>query len=97
VLIVIGSARPLPGRREDLVSAARAVVAQTREDEGCVSYGFYADLVDEDAILSVEMWRDRAALDAHMEHAHTREFLAAAGELLDGTPAMSFHEVPDRA
>jgi quinol monooxygenase YgiN len=94
VLIVIGNARALPGRREDLVSAARAAVAETRGDEGCEAYGFYADLTDENTILSLEIWRDQAALDAHMEHPHTQEFLVLAGELIDGTPTMSFHEVP---
>lgn len=93
MLIVLGSARALPGRREDLVSAARAVIAETRGDEGCESYGFYADLMDEETILSVEVWRDQAALDAHLEHPHTREFLASAGGLVDGAPTMSFHEV----
>ena len=97
MLIVIGNARALPGRREDLVSAARAVVADTRVDDGCEAYGFYADLSDEDTILSLEIWRDQAALDAHMKHPHTHDFLARAGELVDGTPTMSFHEVPGSA
>jgi quinol monooxygenase YgiN len=95
VLIVIGSARALPGRRTELVSAMRAVTSQTRGDQGCESYGFYADLADEDVILSVEVWRDQAALDAHMDHPHTQEFLAAAGPLIDGTPTMRFHTVAD--
>lgn len=95
MLIVIGSARPLPGRRADLVSAARAVATQARGDEGCESYGFYADLTDEDTIVSVEVWRDQAALDAHMNHPHTQEFLASAGALIDGTPAMRIHTVSD--
>ncbi|MCX4457502.1 MULTISPECIES: putative quinol monooxygenase [unclassified Streptomyces] len=93
MLIVIGSARALPGRRADLVSATRAVTSQTRDDQGCESYGFYADLADEDVILSLEVWRDQAALDAHMDHPHTQEFLAAAGPLIDGTPTMRFHTV----
>lgn len=93
MLIVIGSARALPGRRADLVSAARAAATQTRGDVGCESYGFYADLIDDDVILSVEIWRDQAALDAHMEHPHTQEFLTAAGPLIDGTPTMRFHTV----
>jgi quinol monooxygenase YgiN len=97
VLIVIGSARALPGRRDDLVAAARAVVVQTRGDEGCESYGFYADLTDEDTILSVERWRDQAALDAHMDHPHTREFIASAVGLVDGTPTMSLHQIADLA
>jgi hypothetical protein len=37
VLIAIGSARALLGRRDDLVSAARAMATATRGDDGCRS------------------------------------------------------------
>ena len=93
MLIVIGRARALPGRRADLVSAARDVVAASRRDEGCQSYGFFADLADEDTIVSVEIWRDQAALDAHMANEHTQDFLTRTSALLDGTPDMVFHQV----
>ncbi len=66
MLIAIGSARALPGRRDDLVAAANEIVAGTRGDYGCESYGFYADIKDEETIVSLEIWRDQAALDAHM-------------------------------
>ena len=95
MLIVIGSARALAGHREDLASAAREMAAATRDDDGCQAYGFYADLADENTILSLEIWRDQEALDAHMAHPHTRQFLTRAPGLIDGTPAMAFHEVRD--
>jgi quinol monooxygenase YgiN len=97
VLIVVGSAWALPGRRDELVAAAGEVTTATRGDEGCRSYGFYADLTDQDTILGLEIWRDQAALDAHMAHAHTQDFLARVSGLLDGTPEMAFHQVPDPA
>lgn len=93
MVIVIGSARALPGRREALVAAARDVALATRGDEGCESYGFYADLTDEEVIVSVEVWRDQEALDAHIAHEHTQEFLRRTADLLDGTPTMAFHQV----
>jgi quinol monooxygenase YgiN len=89
----IGSARALPGRREDLVAATREIVAGTRGDEGCQSYGF-ADLTDAETIVSLEIWRDQAALDAHMTHPHTQAFLATTAELVDGTPTVTIHDVP---
>jgi quinol monooxygenase YgiN len=95
VLIVIGSAQPRPGLREDLASAAREMAAAARDDDGCQAYGFYADLADENTILSVEIWRDQEALDAHMTHPHTQQFLDRASGLVDGTPVMAFHEVRD--
>ena len=47
-----------------------------------------------DRILGVEIWADRASLDAHMTHAHTQQFLRVAPSLVAGQPAMSFFEVP---
>jgi quinol monooxygenase YgiN len=94
VLIVIGDATAAPGRREELVAAAQAIAAATRDDSGCLAYSFAADVEDENRILSIEVWADRAALDEHMAHAHTQDFLAAAPGLVAGEPVMSFHEVP---
>lgn len=62
----MGSARALPGRRENLTSAARAMAAATRVKDGCHSYGFFSDIDDENTIVSLEIWRDQDALDAHM-------------------------------
>ena len=94
MLIVLGDATAAPGRRDELVAAAREVASATRSDEGCVSYGFFADVEDGDRILSVEIWADRASLDAHMTHDHTQQFLRVAPGLVAGEPAMSFYEVP---
>ena len=95
MLVVLSSATAAPGRRDELVAAARAVAAATRADRGCVSYDFAADLDDPDRVLGVEVWADRAALDEHMPHDHTREFLAVAPGLVTGEPAMAFHHVLD--
>ena len=97
MLIVLGSAAAAPGRRPELLDAARAVSAATRGDDGCVSYVFAADLEDPYVVVSVEVWRDRAALDAHLAHNHTGEFLTRVDGLLAGEPSMSFHAVPDSA
>ena len=94
MLIVLGDATAAPGRRDELVAAARAVAAATRADRGCLAYSFAADLEQPDRILSIEIWADRAALDEHMAHEHTEAFLRVAPGLVAGEPVMSFHEVP---
>ena len=66
MLIVIGEATAASGRREEMVDAVAEMARGTRPDDGCQLYGFYADVTNPDVILSVEVWRDRAALDAHM-------------------------------
>lgn len=94
MLVVLSSAVAAPGRRDQLVEAARAVAAATRLDDGCVSYDFAADLDDPDRVLGVEVWADRSALDRHLAHDHTKAFLAAVPGLIAGEPTMVFHDVP---
>lgn len=69
------------------------MVAATKGDDGCESYGFFADLNDSDRRVNVEVWRDQHALDEHMSHEHTREFLTSMADLVDGEPEMTIHEV----
>jgi quinol monooxygenase YgiN len=94
VLIVLGNATAAPGRRDELIAAARAVTLATQGDRGCLAYSFSVDLEDENRILSVEIWADQEALDDHMGHDHTRDFLRAAPALVAGDPVMAFYEVP---
>lgn len=92
MLLITGSARPVEGARERLIAAAREITAATRSDPGCLSYTFAASL-DDDAIISVELWSDRAALEAHMSHEHTQRFLARLDGVLAGTPVMQETEL----
>lgn len=87
MLLITGRARPIQGAREQMIAAIREITAATQSDPGCLNYTFAASL-DDDAIVSVELWQDRAALEAHMGHEHTRRFLGSLDGLLDGTPVM---------
>lgn len=93
MLIVIGAARSLPGRRAELVAAAQRMVAVTQHDDGRESYGFFADITDGERIVSLEPWRDPRALDEHMDHGHTRDFLEATTGMFDDAPDMTVDEV----
>lgn len=92
MLIVIGQAEAAPGRREEMLGAVTKMAAATTSDTGCVSYGFYADVNRPEVILGVEVWRDRAALDAHMSHDHTVEFLSTVPSLVAGEPVMHVYD-----
>lgn len=91
MIIALGIAQPAPGCRHKLLEACGRIAEASRKDEGCVEYGFHIGLEDPEAVTSVEIWESQAALDAHMTHAHTREFLATVTDLTDGDPQMQFH------
>ncbi|GAA1996519.1 putative quinol monooxygenase [Microbacterium pumilum] len=92
MLLITGSARPASDARERLVAAAREITAATQGDPGCTLYQFGLSL-DGNVIVSVELWRDQAALDAHMSHEHTQRFLSALDGLIDGEPVMQQTEL----
>lgn len=92
MLIVIGEAEAAPGRREEMLEAVTKMATATKSDDGCVSYGFYADVTRPDVILGVEVWRDQESLDAHMTHEHTAEFIATVPSLVAGEPVMRFYD-----
>ena len=92
MLFITGNARPAPAARNALIAAIREVSAATQRDEGCLHYVFAASL-DNDEIISVELWRDQAAFDTHMTHEHTRKFLSSIDGLLAGEPVMQQTEI----
>ena len=92
MVIVIGEAEAAPGRRDQLLEAAAAVAAATQGDPGCVHYGFSTDVSRPEVVRSVEVWTDRAALEAHLGHDHTDAFLAAVDGLVAGAPRMQFFD-----
>ena len=69
---------------DDLVALARELVAASRQEEGNVSYDFYADLADPARFTFIENWRDRAAIDAHNATPHFQDFGKRAGPLCAG-------------
>jgi len=87
MFLIHGTARALSARKSDLARAAHEMAEATRGDDGCLFYEFSASLTD-DTIIGTEIWRDQAALDAHMAHGHTAEFFAALEGVLDGEPVM---------
>ena len=95
MILVIGKARARPEQRDDLISAARQIAAETRQDDGCLSYAFLTDLDDESVIVSLETWRDEESLNAHMTHPHTEQFLSVVPHLVEGAPSMEIHRIGD--
>lgn len=88
MLLIHGSARPLPERREELIQAAAAIATATQNDDGCLYYQFVQSL-DSTELIGIEVWRDQAALDAHMSHQHTTDFLSGLDGAFSIEPVMT--------
>ena len=79
MLVVAGIVRLDPAHREEAIEAAREMMNATRQEAGCISYTFSADLEDPGTFRIFEEWKDQAALDAHFEAPHMATFGAKVG------------------
>jgi quinol monooxygenase YgiN len=80
-----------PGRREEVLAAARAIVPAVRAEQGCGEYQLVVDEADfgpvqtklgPDVYAVIETWADADALRAHGLAPHMKEFAAKTKELI---------------
>jgi len=95
MIIVIARFSPRPDRREALVALLVEVQAASREDDGCLHYGYFSEVADPLSFVAVEQWRDRDALAEHLRRPHVAQLIAALPELGDGRPDIQVHSVAD--
>jgi|YNPBryantNP2012_1023418.scaffolds.fasta_scaffold00734_15 quinol monooxygenase YgiN len=81
-----------PGQRELLERAAKALVAPTAAEQGCLAYELYRCTDREGALLFFECWENREALERHLQQPHLQQFMAHAAHLLQGQVAVTIWE-----
>jgi quinol monooxygenase YgiN len=87
-LHVVGILKAKEGSEDFVRSALGALVAPTREEEGCISYDLYSSNAEPGTFITIELWRSQPDLDGHMNTAHVQEALSAAGDHLAEAPGI---------
>ena len=64
-----------PGTEDELAQRLLALVALTRAEPGCVSYEMFRDPEKPAKFMFQEVFRDQAALDAHLAMPHFVQFV----------------------
>ena len=93
MLLVIGRVRCDPEKRDQLTALLRRMQDDSRREDGCLRYGFFAAIEDENSFIAVEEWEDREALDRHFAEPHLHEFGVGLLELVSGRPEVAIHEI----
>ena len=68
--------------------ALQMLAAATRAEEGCQGYDLYESAAAPGTFVSLEVWDDQAALDAHLQSPHVAAAFAAADGALAGEVAI---------
>ena len=80
-LIVAGTVRAPSENMAALRPHMLVMMAATRAEDGCETYGFAEDVAERGLIHVFEVWRDQAALAAHAQTVHMGAWRAAGAEL----------------
>ena len=95
MVIVIARFRPRPDRLDDFLAVLRDVQAASREDDGCLNYGYYREVADDLSFIAVEEWRDMDALASHLRTDHVARLISALPEHSSEPPELRTHVVAD--
>ena len=95
MLLVIGRVQCSAEARDGLVALFEEMQANSRREEGCLRYGFFAAVEDPLSFVAVEEWADREALDRHFAQPHLHDFTRGLLERVSQTPEVAIHEVVD--
>jgi quinol monooxygenase YgiN len=95
VLLVIGRVSSKAEQRDQLVALLTEMQDNSRREDGCLRYGFFAAVEDPLSFVAVEEWADREALDRHFAQPHLQQFAQGLLELISERPEVAIHEVTD--
>ncbi|MEZ5850516.1 MAG: putative quinol monooxygenase [Hyphomicrobiaceae bacterium] len=82
MIYVVATMTIKPEKREEVLAAARIVVAETQKETGCQSYDMHVSVTDPNKLVFVERWDDRACLTSHMGMPHFKTWRAVANEAI---------------
>ena len=93
MVVVIARAGCAPERREELIELARWMQNESRQEPGCINYGFYASLEDPTEFVAVEEWESTDALRTHFAAPSVARCSTEISGLLDRPPDVEIHVV----
>jgi quinol monooxygenase YgiN len=97
MLLVIGRVKCDSEHRGELIALLQRMQDDSRREDGCLRYGFFAAVEDEHSFVAVEEWEDRQALDRHFAQPHLQSFATKLLELVSERPEVAIHEISGTA
>jgi len=97
MIIVAGTVRIPEHKIEALLPAARATLAATRKEAGCIVYSYAFDVEDRGLLRIFERWESREHLEAHFKQPHMGPWRAALAEVGASDRDIKAYEADDGA
>lgn len=72
---------------------AADLAAETRKENGCISYELFQDINDLKVLAFIEEWESKDALDSHMESKHFKEIFSKMAKIQEKDPEVSMYSL----
>ena len=94
-VFLIAWLKPKPGREDEMAELLGGMCAPSRAEAGCIFYNLYRSTDEAGAFHFIECWKSQAALDAHREEPHYKNFREKLPDLLAEPVGVKFLEAVD--
>ena len=80
-----------PGMRDTFLKEVQAqgILDAVRQEDGCMQYAYYLPAQEDNTLLLVERWRDRAAQQVHLTTPHMTALGKIKADCVVGTQIVS--------
>lgn len=95
-VVIVGTVRVIPDRRDEFVRLMTALLHPTRAEAGCLGFSFGVDGLDENSFLVQEEYLDSAALTVHQSADYVASYAAALPGVLDGDVTFRIYDTSSR-
>jgi quinol monooxygenase YgiN len=93
MILITGTVEIAAENRAAFVAAVTRHVTLSREEVGCISHGFFEDVMAPGTFVFVERWRDMAAVREHFAKDYSRETVGVLRRLAVTSTGVEIHEV----
>ncbi|MCL1895398.1 MAG: antibiotic biosynthesis monooxygenase [Clostridiales bacterium] len=87
MISVIVEEKVKEGQLEAYVGYMAEMIALTRQEDGCIAYGLHEAVDGSGAVVMIEAWESKEALDKHMESEHFKKFVPG-GDVYKAEPSV---------
>lgn len=84
-----------PDAREDFLAALPGLVEASNAEEGVLSYSCYESVAQPNTFVMIEVYADKAGMDAHLASPHFQAAAPVLGKVLAGAPTLEYYEAGD--
>ena len=81
--------------KNDALELMKTMVDNSRQEEGCVSYEYFAGITEQNQVVLLQEWTDAESLQGHYQSAHMEEFLSKLGLYLESEVITRTYASPD--